>query len=397
MAGLSSRERMLAAIASQEPDHVPCSFMLFSALERGCKDPLEFVERQVALGLDPFVQVPAHKPEPADEALPTDLCGPPVRHDPRVQEREWREERKERRYPVLCKEYQTPAGPLRVEVLKSDDWPYGDRVPFLNDYVVPRSLKFMVEKPEDLDALKYLLIATPKEDAEAFRGAAARAKRFAERHGLLVAGGWGVGADMAGWLCGLKNTIYMAVDRPELLRALMEMIAAWNRQRMELILDVGVDLFVRRGWYETTDFWSPALYRQHILPTLKAEVALAHSRGARFGYISTTANMPLLDLFLESEMDVLIGVDPVQGRGTDMAAMKKELAGKIALWGGVNGFITVEMGSKRDVERAVEEAMQVLAPGGGFILSPVDNVRDTSERARQNVLALINAWQRLRA
>lgn len=394
MSVLSSRDRMLRAISGREPDYAPCSFMIFGALEQRCQGHFEFVAKQMALGLDPFVQVPPRAPKTQSDH--GDLFGPPVRFDPRVSVREWREDRKDERYPVLCKEYETPEGTLRVEVAKSEDWPYGDHVPFLDDFLIPRSLKFIVEKIEDLDALKYLLIPSPREDVEAFRANAAEAKRFAEERGLLLAAGWGVAADMAGWLCGLSNLIYMAADQPDLLHAVMDAITRYNRQRMELMLDAGVDLFIRRGWYEGADFWSPALYRRYLLPGLKKEVALAHSRGAKFGYINTTGTMPLLDLFLEAGIDVLIGVDPVQGSDTDMAAMKRKLAGKMALWGGVNGFVTVERGTKEEVEQAVAEAMRILAPGGGFILSPVDNIRDTSDRTWRNVVALIDAWRRLR-
>ena len=65
----------------------------------------------------------------------------------------------------------------------------------------------------------------------------------------------------------------------------------------------------------------------------------------------------------------------------------------MCLWGGVNGFLTVEMGTKTEVQEAVCNAIRTLAPGGGFILSPVDNVRDTSEHAWKNVRALIEAWK----
>jgi hypothetical protein len=37
--------------------------------------------------------------------------------------------------------------------------------------------------------------------------------------------------------------------------------------------------------------------------------------------------------------------------------------------------------------------MEILAPGGGFILSPVDNVREDTPRSRENVSAMIKAWQ----
>ena len=49
---LTSRERMLEAISCREPDYAPCCFMIFSALRSQCKDEFEFVDRQLALGLD---------------------------------------------------------------------------------------------------------------------------------------------------------------------------------------------------------------------------------------------------------------------------------------------------------------------------------------------------------
>jgi len=39
--------------------------------------------------------------------------------------------------------------------------------------------------------------------------------------------------------------------------------------------------------------------------------------------------------------------------------------------------------------------MHELSPGGGFILSPVDNVREDNNRSRQNVVALIDEWRKL--
>ena len=294
---------------------------------------------------------------------------------------------------ILCREYDTPAGALCVEVRKSEDWPYGDHVPFIDDHMTPRSLKFIIEEPRDLEALQYLLVPTPRDDIEAFREYAAKAKAFARKHGIATLGGWGVGADMLAWLTGLEQVIYMGVDQPEFLRALTDMIAAWNRERMEVVLDAGVDMFVRRGWYETTDFWSPALYREYLRPVLKDEAALAHSKGARFAYINTSSNLPLLADFAEAGVDVLLGVDPAQGDGDDMATIKESIGSHVALWGGVNGFLTVEMGDEADVESAVNEAFDTLGPGGGFILSPVDNVTDSSPATWRNVAAFIEAWK----
>ena len=37
--------------------------------------------------------------------------------------------------------------------------------------------------------------------------------------------------------------------------------------------------------------------------------------------------------------------------------------------------------------------LNLLAPDGGFILSPVDNVREVHLIAKKNVMAMIDEWQ----
>jgi len=102
-------------------------------------------------------------------------------------------------------------------------------------------------------------------------------------------------------------------------------------------------------------------------------------------------------MLAETGIDVLVGVDPIQGKGTDLGSMKRTLQGRVCLWGGVNGFITMETGTESEVVSAAREAVDALAPSGGFILSPVDNVRDDSPRTRENVESMIDAWRELRA
>ncbi len=386
---------MLSALDHEEADHVPLCFMIYAALRGRCRDDHEFVERQLEMGLDATValQLPSSESPPQHRDLP----GLPVRFHPDVEVSEWREERPGERYPlVLHKEYHTPAGVLTTVVNRTEDWPYGDHVPFLDDYLCPRSRKFLIDGPGDLEALRYLLVPPTAKDVVAFREKSEDDRKFAASHDLLVTGGRGVGLDASAWLCGFRGVALAAVRQPEFLDELAEILHEWNRQRMKVFLDAGVDLFIRRGWYEGTDFWSPALYRRFILPHVRDEIEMAHEAGARFGYIMTSGSMPLLEMLADAGLDVLIGVDPVQGRGTDLALMKRKLAGKVCLWGGVNGFITVETGSKDQITDAVTRAVKVLGPSGGFILSPVDNIRENSPRARKGVMAMIGAWKKVR-
>ena len=387
---MSSRDRMLVALNGGESDHPPCCFMLFNELKSTCRDYAEFIERQIEMGLDTYVELPPRPPVVVNDHY--NLHGLPVSYDPRVKTEEWIEQPPDEDRPVMVKEYHTPAGILRTEVRQTKDWRWGDHVPFLDDYIIPRSRKYLVTQPEDLAALRYLLVPPKEGEIAEFRAEAQPVKEMARRHDLLVTGGWGVGADLIGWVHGLENMVFASYDRPEFLHELLEIIAEWNRSRMNVILEAGIDLYIKRAWYENCDFWTPDSYRRFLYPIVKADAELAHHKGARFGYIITSSCMPLLDMFADAGIDVIIGVDPAQW---DLAAAKKKLGGNVALWGGVNGHLTVEQGSPEHVREEVRVAMRILAPGGGFILSPVDNVRESTTRALENTQVLIDEWRRL--
>jgi len=385
---MSSRERLLAALGCRGPDHVPCSFMLYGGLKDRCATYAAFVEAQLAMGLDAVVELPPRPPVVVNDYY--NLHGLPVSYDSRVAVREWLEPGSPGQWPLLVKEYVTPAGTLRAEVRQTADWRWGDHVPFLDDYIEPRSQRFLVTGPEDLEPLRYLIVPPTHEEALAFHHESAPAVAQARARELLLAGGWGVGADVLGWLLGLQNLIYAVHDRPGFVQDFLGLVADWNRTRMSLILDAGVDLYIKRAWYENLDFWTPSSWRRFLLPITQMDAELAHSRGAKLGYIITSSCGALLPLLAEAGVDVVIGVDP---REWDVAAAADQLGGRVCLWGGVNGHLTVEEGEEHEVRAEVRRAMEALAPSGGFVLSPVDNVRVDSERSRRNVAALIDEWK----
>jgi len=187
----------------------------------------------------------------------------------------------------------------------------------------------------------------------------------------------------------------LTADAPDLLAELLQIIAAWNESRMRPILAAGVDLFIRRGWYEGADFWSPSLYRRFLLPTLRREAALAHEYGALFGYIMTTGALPMAQLIREAGVDVLIGVDPLQSGDHPLETLRDVLGGRVCLWGGVNAAITVEESEADDVRQAVEHALEVMAGVNGFVLSPVDNITSMTRKAWGNIQVFVDAWKSL--
>jgi uroporphyrinogen-III decarboxylase len=387
---MTSRQRMLTALNCQVPDHIPCSFMMFRGLQTHCSSYQEFLEKQLALGLDVCVEVPPRMPNQMNDYY--NLHGLPVIFDPHVEINEWKEQILGEEYPILVKEYCTPEGVLRTEIRQTRDWRLGNHVPFLDDYIIPRARKFLVTTPADLKPLRYLLADSTREGVNAYKEISTPFIQFAHKNDLLLTGGWGVGADLVGWIAGLENMVYLLHDHPEMMTSLLEMIATWNRKRMEIALSVGLDLYIKRAWYENCDFWTPDNWRKFVQPILKKDVELAHQMGAKFGYILTSNAMRLIEPIIETNVDVLIGVDP---RTYDLAVLARQVKGKLCLWGGVNGHLTVEKGTQVNIKEEVHQAIDLFKKMGGFILSPVDNIREYSPLIETNVNSLINAWKRI--
>lgn len=102
----------------------------------------------------------------------------------------------------------------------------------------------------------------------------------------------------------------------------------------------GVDVFVHGAWYENAHFWPPKSYVTFLAPYLREEVQAVHRVGLKFCYLITMGLMPLLDVLKDIGIDILWGVDPVQG-GANLELIKKRIGDRICVWGGVNSAVTL--------------------------------------------------------
>jgi hypothetical protein len=367
--------------------------MIFFNLTKKYKKLGELVEKELKLGLDSVVNVGTldHSFHPDSEYS------------------EWTSQKDGNKY--FHRKLETPLGPLTQRVIQRNGWPTDDFFPIFDDYIIPRAEEVFLKPEKDLEKLKYILGPFSKENIEKLKAEAKEAKKIADRHGLLQIAGEMcrnlfnedkysliMGADGMSWLSGFEEIMTMSLTRPQLVKEYVDLINEWNLKQIEIYLDVtDVDLIVRRGWYESTEFWTPGAYTDIIAPTIKKEAELVHQAGKKYGYIITSAFLPIIDQILETGIDVLIGLDPEEGKGTTMDIVKEKfLVKKKALWGGVSGAVTVENGTEKETEEAVINAINTLGKGGGFILSPVDNVREETENVWANTYKFIDTWKKYR-
>jgi uroporphyrinogen decarboxylase len=362
---LSSKDRLLAAINNEEADRVPLTFRDTQLPENytvPSSNQFEAVDIFLKLGIDPMLYL---HPDNAWK----------FNADVKINIR--KENVTGEKYPLLSKEYRTPRGVLKQVVRQTPDWPDGDNVPLWSDFMVPksRSVKYLIENMDDVECFSNLFDEPTERDLENFGEKAERYKRFAEERGVLINGSMTISlGDIAAWSCGIDNLILWSFRKPALLHKLLDVILEWNLKYVQQILETGAaDSITCRGYYENMDIWSPRLYKTFFAPRLRKMIELVHKGGAKFCYHNTTGIMPALEIFRDIGVDILYGPEPVEGN-VDLQETKDRVGEEICLWGGMNAPVTLGIGTPEEIEKGVREAVQALAPGGGFILSAMESI-----------------------
>lgn len=91
-------------------------------------------------------------------------------------------------------------------------------------------------------------------------------------------------------------------------------------------------------------------------------------------------------------IDCITGVDPVQDQ-LDLGEVKREVGDRLCLMGGLNSVVMLSQWSDEQIRQAVSQAIECLAPGGGFILYPVDAI--FNDQAWHKVEVLVAQWRDL--
>ncbi|MBI2502474.1 MAG: hypothetical protein HYW07_04470 [Candidatus Latescibacteria bacterium] len=373
---MTSRERLSAAMALEEPDHVPLwCLWSYDQDPYNRKDERARIRATQALGMDDTLWLHA-----------------PWRLSPEVEVSAWVEQVPGADYALMHKHYETPSGAADHTLRSSEYLSRPEDFGIVGDLNMSHGIKFLVEGRQDLAALRYLLGDPDAEQLAQFREQARAYRRFAAEQQILLEGAYVSLGDTATWLMGPENLIYAFQDAPTFVEELLEIIWRWHARQIEILLDEKVDIILHRGWYELPDFWGVAPYRRFLKPLLKKEAAMVHQAGAKFSYIMTKGIMPLLDDFLDIGIDVLWGPDPVQGEA-DLPALKAKLGGRMCIWGGMNAILTLGEGTPAQAQQAVEEAITTLAPGNGFVLFPVDQI--VAGTPWENIEAMLKRWREL--
>jgi len=376
---LTSKERLLRTINLEEPDHVPLHITVIGDwVERVWKSTFESQMETLHMGLDPILYI-----------------SPPWQHHPEVKVKVEVRNFPSEKYPILVKTYETPEGGLRQVAVKTPDWPHGDDIPLFSDFIVPasRTRERLIKDSGDLKKLQYILQGPSPDQVRLFRQEAEKTKEYADEKGIMLVGEGGYGGDAAIWICGFERILAATHRESDFLSELLDIIHQWDLLRIKELMEVGIEVIRRRGYYESPPFWSPQLYRRYLEPLIREEIEIIHRAHLKFNYIVETGIAQLLPILSELGVDLFDGMDPIANQ-IDLDVVRKAFA-NTCIRGGMSEAMTLAQGTPEQIRKEVKRSIEKLAPGGGFILGPIYSIlsRETWEK---KVPVFIEAWKKYR-
>jgi hypothetical protein len=176
----------------------------------------------------------------------------------------------------------------------------------------------------------------------------------------------------------------------EVAIANLERLHAAIGDRAAIMQTNGTDFGTQNG-----PFLSAAKYRDLFLPYQKRVNGWIHKHTSWRTFMHCCGGIaPLLDSVIEAEFDIL---NPVQcsAKGMDPRVLKRDYGDKLVFWGGgVDTQKTLPFGKPQEVRDEVRERIEIFASGGGFVFCTIHNIQ--ANTPIENVLAMFEVVREYR-
>ncbi len=175
-------------------------------------------------------------------------------------------------------------------------------------------------------------------------------------------------------LMGMGNLLLAIAADPPLVSALVDLSVDVNLKMAREVASRGVDFVWTGDDYagNTGPLMSPAHFRTLFYPGLCRVAAGFREAGLPFIKHCDGNIWPIIDMMVDSGISGLDPIDP-QG-GMDLAEVKAEFGGRVALKGNVDCAQVLTFGTTDEVVEATRRALRQGAPGGGYILSSSNSI-----------------------
>ena len=361
-AEMTSRERLLAAIRHEEPDRVPVSPRIgaFLVVYYGSSSWMHHLKAAEEFGFD--ICLPVASPVPAFLHNPTLThrhLHPQVRVTQQIDEHDGS--------LTVRRTFETPAGSLADETfLAPPGREYG---------VSPSPVKreHLIKEPDDLGKLRYVM---PDPSEPSLSNYHRIAHMIGER-GLAEVTLNPPLDHFLGDARGLPQLMMdYYLDRP-FFDCMLAFFGEYGLNLLKAVLEQGVRCIFDTWYYASLSAgWSPAIFRECFVPLMRQSADLIHQYDGIYHVYDDGKMMQTLGDYVDAGADVVETLTPPPVGDVDLAEAKRLYGEQTCLKGYVDLLYILKMGTPELVEQTVSEAIEVAAPGGGFILGTSDSIRE---------------------
>jgi len=186
----------------------------------------------------------------------------------------------------------------------------------------------------------------------------------------------------------LEETCIRMVEEPEFIDAILRHMVDYYFEVSRRIFDAAADaidvFFIGNDLgSQAGPLLSPGLFGRFILPHLERLVRLGHDYGLRVQMHCCGGFAQLIPQLIEIELDAVQAVQP-SCAGMDLAQLKSEFGKQIVFNGAIDSHHVLILGTPESVREDTRKVLRIMMPGGGYIAgashdsileeTPVDNI-----------------------
>ena len=218
-----------------------------------------------------------------------------------------------------------------------------------------------------------------------------------QRQYAILGGDWSPFWHDANELLGMENMMCKMHDAPEIVDAVMEHVLDYYIQVNERILSSAAELldvfFIGNDFgSQAGPLISPAMFCRFILRHLQRLTGLAHDYGLKVMMHCCGSFAPLMPAMVEAGIDGLQALQPCTPE-MNPANLKRQFGSRLLFNGCIDSQHVLINGTPDLVRNRTREVLEIMKPGGGYVVSashdyileetPVENVLAMFDTARE--------------
>lgn len=197
------------------------------------------------------------------------------------------------------------------------------------------------------------------------------------------------------YLRGMEQTYVDLAADAAVAEAIIGHIVEYFLQYNERVFGAAagaIDVFMMGDDFgtQTGPMMSLQTWRRFFRPGFAAFIELAHRHGLKVMHHTCGGVVPLIPDFIECGLDILQSLQPLAA-GMDLAALKREYGRDLCFQGGLDIQQVLPYGTPAQVREHVRAQIAAAGEDGGYILCTAHNLQ--ADTPLENALALFEAYE----